>query len=535
METQNKTSTTAQTASMEELPGTDSYSGRDRRDHSARNSRNPYRDRWNDPPYDPKEADIPKKTGLKNKLQRGYHFFEKYLPLFTVAFFIGGVAMAQISPSFATFIDGMISGFINGYGYVAPPAIYFILTPALLKIIHIPIGTNGKKFGVVAISFFAKQRLLACLWACLFTTLIFGLPLYINGTNTFSVALIKCLKSFGWMATHSIYFYAFYAAILTVLISLKLKWIEPLIQKPSEWIEASGKYLVPIMPFFMLAIGSYVAHLNVSIVEQVGAGKNTLHVVSVFGLTFSPSGKYGMLWIYLIGAGATALACWIWHLALLSYAKFMLGSHFSLKTYFAKYWPRVYPLLWATSSESLGMPLNLHLVKTHFPKIPTVVRRFCIGGGSFLSINGTMICVFVLAGVVSQLLGIKISLLHLLMMLPIVFLMGYGVPGIPGELILFGGPIVALLGLSPELAQVFITIYVGMQIGLPDSFRSATNSTDNCISAHLMNHVYQKRHVVPQQVTVGRGSGLVPIPVLVPLIIQNFIAEEKNQGIGRSL
>ena len=120
-------------------------------------------------------------------------------------------------------------------------------------------------------------------------------------------------------------------------------------------------------------------------------------------------------------------------------------------------------------------------------------------------------------------------------MLPIVFLMGYGVPGIPGELILFGGPIVALLGLSPELAQVFIAIYVGLQIGLPDSFRSATNSTDNCVAAHLMNDVYQKRYVAPQRAPVG-GGGLVPIPALVRALslTQNFRSEESKRFTDRS-
>ena len=518
------------------LEETSPYCGKDRRKHASDGPENPYHDRKGDKPYDGGKENSLQGRGLKGGLQKSFQIFERYLPLFTAVFFALGVGLGDAYPPFAALIDRMISSFIDGYGFFAPIAIYFILTPALLKIIHIPQGTNGRRFGSIAISFFAKQRLLACLWACIFTTVIFGLPVYINGTNTFSIALVKCLKSFGWMVTHSIYFYAFYASILTVIVSLKVKWIEPIIQKPSDWIEAAGKYLVPIMPFFMLAIGSYVSHLDVSIAEQMGTTDGReLHVISIFGWAFSPFERYGMLWIYLVGAFATAAACWAWHIVLLSYVKFKVGSAFSLKVYFTQYWHRIYPLLWATSSESIGMPLNLHLVKTYFPKIPIEVRRFCIGGGSFLSINGTMICVFVLAGVVSQLLGIPISLLHLLMMLPIVFLMGYGVPGIPGELILFGGPIVALLGLSPELAQVFIAIYVGLQIGLPDSFRSATNSTDNCVAAHLMHDVYEKRYRAPQRVPAG-GGGLVPMPGLVHAmsLTQNFRSEESQLFTDRS-
>lgn len=452
----------------------------------------------------------PRLKGVK----RAYHVFEKYLPIFTSVSFVGGVILGKFSPSFGAFVDNGISSFINAYGYFAPVAIYLILTPALLRIVQVPKGNNGKRFGTLAISFFAQQRFLACFWACLFTATVFGLPFYVNGTNTFSMALMKTLKSFGWMVTHSIYFYALYASILTMLISLRFRRLEAIIRKPSDWIEAGGRYLVPIMPFFMLAIGSYVAHLDVSIAEQVGsAGNHPINPVRVFGIEFSQVKGYGMVWIYLMGALATAAACWVWHLGLLTLAKIRLGSGFSLQVYFKKYWPRVYPLLWATSSESIGMPLNLNLVQRYFPHIPTDVRRFCVGGGSFLSINGTMICVFVLAGLVSQILGLQISLLHLLMLVPIVFLMGYGVPGIPGELILFGGPIVAMFGLSPELAEVFLTLYVGLQIGLPDSFRSATNSTDNCVSAHLMAEVYERKYA--QQPAVvresARGGGMQPV------------------------
>lgn len=116
-----------------------------------------------------------------------------------------------------------------------------------------------------------------------------------------------------------------------------------------------------------------------------------------------------------------------------------------------------------------------------------------IGGGSFLGINGTIICVFVLAGLVAGLLGVQISFLQLLLTIPLVFLIGYGVPGIPGELLLFGGPMVIMLGVAPATAPIFLALYVGLQIGLPDSFRTGANSTDNCVNGVLLQDLYDKK------------------------------------------
>ncbi|MDM8568074.1 hypothetical protein QUF50_00885, partial [Thiotrichales bacterium HSG1] len=64
---------------------------------------------------------------------------------------------------------------------------------------------------------------------------------------------------------------------------------------------------------------------------------------------------------------------------------------------------------------------------------------------------------------------------------------GYGVPGIPGELVLFGGPMAICMGVSPELMPIFLGLYIGLQIGLPDSFRTASNSTDECLCAIILN------------------------------------------------
>jgi Na+/H+-dicarboxylate symporter len=88
-------------------------------------------------------------------------------------------------------------------------------------------------------------------------------------------------------------------------------------------------------------------------------------------------------------------------------------------------------------------------------------------------------------------LGIPVGVAGLLLCLPVLYVIGFGVPGVPGELILFAGPIMEALQVPAELHAVFLLAFLGLQIGLPDSFRTGANSTDNCLSAFLLDRKYR--------------------------------------------
>ena len=96
-------------------------------------------------------------------------------------------------------------------------------------------------------------------------------------------------------------------------------------------------------------------------------------------------------------------------------------------------------------------------------------------------------------GVVANIIGFKLSLIELLFCIPIVFLIAYGVPGIPGELVLFTGPIALCLNLPEAIVPLYLALYSGLQLGLPDSFRSGNNVTDSMLYAALLNDVYEER------------------------------------------
>ena len=280
------------------------------------------------------------------------------------------------------------------------------------------------------------------------------------------------------------------------------------LQRCEGLVESIGGRMVSIVPFFMLAVGTYIYQLPKILRENMGesGAVGALRPLDICGITIHAETGAQLFVVYCVGALLTGIACVVWHLGLLAVAKSKMRS-FSLRTYFARYWVRVYPLLWATSSEALAMPLNLYLTRKYWRHTRPEVCRLAVGSGSFLSINGTMICVFLLAALVAKLLGIEVTVLQFLLSMIFIFLLGYGVPGIPGELILFAGPLVELLGVPPSVAPTFLLLYVGLQIGLPDSFRTGANSTDNCVSCLLLNEVYEERFV-EHGLEHGEATGL---------------------------
>lgn len=422
-----------------------------------------------------------------------FDWFEKYLILFTVLSFIGGIFIAKYSQGFSDYVNTIISNFVDGYGLVAPGVIFLILTPSLARMF---LTRRESRFGGYVIKWYLFRKFLACLWAIIFTVAIFRFPFLPERSPSFLQALQQTLHSLGDMALHSSYFWAMYLSIAVAFISTKVPFVFRGLDKTLQGFEVLARYFLPVIPFFMLAIGAYIYGLPTHLQEQLGLEEgmeNVLHSISMFGLSLNPNDPIQMVYIYILGSLLTGIACFLWHLTLLYFAKMRKIKEFTIKGYFLNYWIKIYPLLWSTSSESIATPLNLYLTKKYAPWVNKYVRRFVIGIGSYMNINGTLICVYVLGGVVLKILGVNVSLVEWLLTIPVVLLISYGVPGIPGELVMFAGPIAILLNLPPDVFPSFLAVYLGLQIGLPDSFRTGSNSTDDYVCSIIIDDIYKKR------------------------------------------
>ena len=419
-------------------------------------------------------------------------WFEKYLLVLVIGGLVAGIWVASFSQTLVDYVDSTVNLFMDGYGYVAPIAIFLILTPSLARLFA---TRNMGWFGLFVIGWFAGRKILAGLWAVAFVFLVFRIPFLAQGSLSLSDGIMQTLESLGNMMLTSSYFWAMYAAVAVSLVSTRIEWLTRLLEKIMDGVEVAGSYLMPLMPVFMFAIGAYIYGLPDNVQEQVGLGeegRRALLNLNIWGWETSPHTSTGMIMIYVLGAVLTGVACLIWQLVFLVIARAQ-ERRFSIIGYFKNYWIRVYPLLWATSSEALATPLNLYLAKRHAPWIPSPIRRFTVGVGSYLDINGTIINVFILGAIVLLILGLNVSVIEFLLIIPVVFLISYGVPGIPGELVLFAGPMATMLNIPDASLPVFLAVYIGIQLGLPDSFRTGSNSTDAFVGSIMMNAIYERR------------------------------------------
>ncbi len=427
-------------------------------------------------------------TGLASAVS----WFEKYLLVLVIGGLVAGVWVASFSQTLVDYVDSIVNLFMDGYGYVAPAAIFLILTPSLARLF----GTRHMGwFGLFVIGWFAGRKILAGLWAVVFVFLVFRIPFLPQGSLSLGDGIAQTLQSLGHMMLTSSYFWAMYAAVAVSIVSTRIERLTRLLEKIMDGVELGGSYLMPVMPVFMFAIGAYIYGLPGIVQEQVGLGeegRSALLNLNIWGWETSPQTSTGMIMIYVLGAVLTGVACLMWQFAFLVIARAQ-EPRFSIIGYFKNYWIRVYPLLWATSSEALATPLNLYLAKRHAPWVPSPIRRFTIGVGSYLDINGTIINVFILGAIVLLILGLNVSVIELLLIIPVVFLISYGVPGIPGELVLFAGPMATMLSIPEASIPAFLAVYIGIQLGLPDSFRTGNNSTDAFVGSIMMNAIYEKR------------------------------------------
>ena len=412
------------------------------------------------------------------------------LPIIFLIAFAAGILLGAVSERLSFVVNRTAETFIDGYGYVAPLLIFLVLAPVLSRILS---TKQRSSFGLYVITWLGATKIVALLFAVVFTVVVFGLPLLPDNSVSIWAALVQTSKSLLTTLTVSQFFWAIYAAMAVGLVAVRVKPLAGVLEKGVTLIESAGQYIQPVIPVFMFAVGVYVQSIpdQVGQLDTAGAGAN-LQSISVLGFSIDTSTATGMVTAYIVGPLLVAAACFAWHFGVLALAKYQC-KQFSVRDYFRTYWVKAYPLLWSTSSESLATPLNLYILSKHAPWVRPIVRRIVIGAGSVLCTNGTLICAIILLGLVGSILGFEFSLLELLLVIPVAFLISFGIPGIPGELLLFAGPFAMVLGIPPEAIPLFLTLYLGLQLGLPDSFRTGGNTTNNYVYAILLNEVYVKR------------------------------------------
>ena len=188
-------------------------------------------------------------------LTKAANWFEKYLLILVIGGFFAGIGVASVSQGVVDRVDWTINWFMGFYNFVAPVAIFLILTPSLARLF----GTSKfGRFGLTVIAGFAVRKLLAGLWAIAFILLVFRIPIVPQGSVSVGAGIMQTLDTLAEMGTTSPYFWAMYLAIGVSLISTRLVILTVVLEKVMNVVEHIGSWFMPLMPVFMFAIGAYV-------------------------------------------------------------------------------------------------------------------------------------------------------------------------------------------------------------------------------------------------------------------------------------
>ena len=441
---------------------------------------------------------------LRNFSKKVFELYKKYIPILIIVALFLGILLAKYIPVVLKTGNFLVSKLIDGIVFLAPFAIFVILAPSVAKMMK---ARKESGFAGFVIIWFGLTRILAGIWAALFTVLILRLPFLptseagaINIASVFADNLIV-LKD---LLLKSVFFRAIWIAVIVGVIAYFKEKLYNKLQKAAGTIETLGDYIEPAIPLLMLLLGAYIYSLPQELAQSVDAqtlssiAQANLGKLNLFGWIIDINTEFGLIWVYILGSVLIGVGCFIWQGMQLVIVKRYLDN-FSIKKFFTSYWIKVYPLAWSTSSEVISMPLNMSLIKRQYAHISKIVRRLIIGLGAYMNINGTTMHVILLAGIVAVLVGYRPSFLQLALGVPIIALVGYGVPGIPGELVLFAVPMVKILNLPEPIIPMFMALYLALQVGLPDSFRTGANVTDNGIYALGLNKLYRRKFMPKEE------------------------------------
>jgi hypothetical protein len=224
-----------------------------------------------------------------------------YLPLIFIMALAGGMAAGAASESLSDFTISSAEAFIDSYSLLAPALIYVVLAPVLSRILS---TRRRGRFGVYVIGWLAVTKVLALLWAVVFTAVVFHLPLVSHTSASVGGALFQTLKSVLETLLISHFFWAVYAAIIVGLVATRVKPLAAVLEKGVTAIEHLGQYMQPVIPLFMFAVGVYVQALPRSLEDKIGLEGTAIRfqTLNILGVHLDTSTAAGMVGAYVAGA-----------------------------------------------------------------------------------------------------------------------------------------------------------------------------------------------------------------------------------------
>jgi Na+/H+-dicarboxylate symporter len=345
---------------------------------------------------------------------------------------------------------------------VVPLLIFAALSPAVATLVKR--GLAGR-FATSVVLWYVTSSTVAGLYALVVSSLIFDIPFASETAGAWSDAL-GMLRSFGEQSSVSRPLLAIVGAILLGAVSVGIPPLYAFLVKIEEGIARVGHRLGYIMLPLILCLG---VTIGVRFGARVGMGH------------------------YVTMTAYTALLCFGWWLFYVFVVIRYLAKRRPAKLLTTYYVPTA--LFAAGTCSSLAtLPVNLSNVKAY--GVRDEVADFLLPFGAVANMDGSALAYIAYAPfVLSHIFGIEISWTLLLLAWPAVVLFTTAAPGLPagiGTALWSSTLFASMLGLDGQLRGDFVATWIALAGGLPDMFRSATNTTGDGFTAVVFDSIFDR-------------------------------------------
>jgi Na+/H+-dicarboxylate symporter len=170
------------------------------------------------------------------------------------------------------------------------------------------------------------------------------------------------------------------------------------------------------------------------------------------------------------------------------------------------YYGTVWPTGFGTGGSYDTLAVNLISAEKDLG-LDREIAEISIVFGTVLNKNCATMSVLLVTVIVAKLLGVPISLLEIVLLIPPVVILGLESPGIPGGAGYFMSPVIASLLHVPNPA-LWVTTFVAVYSGLIPMFSTAGNTTDDGVVGAILEDRFQRAST---QVTVSHIQNKAPL------------------------
>lgn len=256
-----------------------------------------------------------------------------------------------------------------------------------------------------------------------------------------------------------------------------------------------GAYVEPIYKVFSRTLelveefGRYIALLLVPIVFAFGTSLS-LKVGPKLGLQY-----YGLITLL------TGILCLAWQVAYLYFLQWLTGER--TRSIASRYWLPVGLWAWSTASSYSTLPVNLYKAREY--GVRKEVRDFIIPLGATVNMDGGALGNLFVVLIVFAMFGIHFDATFPLLIYPALVIFSIATAGIPavGPGLYIATVVSTMLGVPEPTKTTLITTALALVSGLPDSFRTLVNATDDGFMAIGFNRLWDAYFASPEQRTTS--------------------------------